>query len=125
MKSSTSWLTVVLVAYLVGIGLDLRSALADPPPWAPAHGRRAKERAHHHDDDDDWWKHHDREEWRHHRRKHSGEDERCGEILDRIRFDRQKIRQIEPTGRHRKALQWYKGDVRNAQNDLARCRSRR
>jgi hypothetical protein len=39
-------------------------------------------------------------------------------MIDRIRFDRAKINEIEPTGRHRKALQWYKDDLLNAQRYL-------
>ena len=31
-----------------------------------------------------------------------------------MRYDRAKINEIEPTGRHRKALQWYKDDLQNA-----------
>ncbi|QDZ26718.1 hypothetical protein [Noviherbaspirillum sp. UKPF54] len=33
---------LLLAALVMGMGADF-SALADPPPWAPAHGRRAKE----------------------------------------------------------------------------------
>ena len=29
---------------------------------------------------------------------------------------------IEPTGRHKKALQWYRDDIKNAENDLRTCR---
>jgi hypothetical protein len=49
-------------------------------------------------------------------------DAMCGHIVDRIRYDRAKIREIEPTGRHRKALQWYYDDLANARRDLDRCR---
>lgn len=33
---------LLLAALVLGMGADM-SAQADPPPWAPAHGRRAKE----------------------------------------------------------------------------------
>jgi hypothetical protein len=46
----------------------------------------------------------------------------CSEIYDRIDFDRSKIEEIRPTGRHKKALQWYVDDLRNAERDLDRCR---
>ena len=52
-------------------------------------------------------------------RRYGGE---CGQVYDRIHFDRSKIDEIRPTGRHRKALQWYVDDLRNAQRDLERCR---
>ena len=48
--------------------------------------------------------------------------DQCGEIYRRIDLDRAKIDEIEPTGRHRKALQWYKDDLRNAARDLDNCR---
>ena len=47
---------------------------------------------------------------------------RCASIEDRIDNDRQKVREIEPTGRHRDALQWYRDDLDNARRDLDRCR---
>ncbi len=46
----------------------------------------------------------------------------CGQLYDRIGFDRSKIDEIRPTGRHKKALQWYVDDLRDAQRDLDRCR---
>ncbi|MBJ7438914.1 MAG: glycine zipper 2TM domain-containing protein [Sphingopyxis sp.] len=33
------------IAALAAFALPAPAALADPPPWAPAHGKRAKERA--------------------------------------------------------------------------------
>lgn len=33
---------LLLAAFIIGVGADM-PAQADPPPWAPAHGRRAKE----------------------------------------------------------------------------------
>lgn len=35
----------ILAACLGAMMLPITPAFADPPPWAPAHGRRAKERA--------------------------------------------------------------------------------
>jgi uncharacterized protein YcfJ len=35
----------ILAVTLAAIALPAAPALADPPPWAPAHGRRAKEQA--------------------------------------------------------------------------------
>jgi hypothetical protein len=49
-------------------------------------------------------------------------ERRCASIEDRIDFDHEKIDQIEPTGRHRDALQWYRDDLVNARRDLDRCR---
>jgi hypothetical protein len=46
----------------------------------------------------------------------------CAEIGDRIRYDREKIRTIDPS-KHHKALQWYKDDLRNAERDRDRCRA--
>jgi hypothetical protein len=46
----------------------------------------------------------------------------CSEIADRIDYDRAKIDEISPTGRHKKALQWYRDDLRNAERDRERCR---
>jgi len=50
------------------------------------------------------------------------DDRRCARIVDRIDFDRDKIREIEPTGRHRDALRWYRDDLEDARRDLDRCR---
>jgi hypothetical protein len=50
--------------------------------------------------------------------------QRCEQIEQRIRFDRTKIAEIDPTGRHQKAEQWYRDDLVNAQRDLASCRGR-
>jgi hypothetical protein len=46
----------------------------------------------------------------------------CSEIDDRIDYDRAKIDEISPTGRHKKALQWYRDDLRNAERERERCR---
>jgi len=126
MSPITRWLSFALFLSVSAVSISVKPAFADPPPWAPAHGYR---RHHDHDDDDDaddrgWWKRHDRDEWKRHRyeRNYRGDDARCGQILDRMRFNRAKIREIEPTGRHRKAMQWYKDDTVNAEKDLDRCR---
>jgi hypothetical protein len=47
---------------------------------------------------------------------------RCAAIEDRIDRDRDKIDQIEPTGRHRDALRWYREDLADARRDLDYCR---
>jgi len=54
--------------------------------------------------------------------RYSREDHRCDPILQRMDYDRDKISEIEPTGRHRDALQWYRDDFDNARRDLDRCR---
>jgi len=59
----------------------------------------------------------DEREWE--RREHKRYS--CGEIRDRIRFDRDKIATIDPS-RHHKALQWYKDDLSNAERDMQGCR---
>jgi hypothetical protein len=46
----------------------------------------------------------------------------CSEIADRIDYDRAQIDEISPTGRHQKALQWYRDDLHNAERDRERCR---
>jgi len=35
----------ILAAAAMAVATPMAPVLADPPPWAPAHGRRAKERA--------------------------------------------------------------------------------
>jgi Spy/CpxP family protein refolding chaperone len=121
MSPITRWLSFVLFLSFSAVAFSFTPTLADPPPWA---GKWKHDKHHDDDDDDDWWKRHDHDEWKHGRwkREHRGDDARCGEILDRMRFNRAKIREIEPTGRHRKALQWYKDDSDNARKDLDRCR---
>jgi hypothetical protein len=59
-----------------------------------------------------------RDRWASHRYA----DRRCAKIEDRINLDHEKIDQIEPTGRHRDALQWYRDDLEDARRDLDRCR---
>lgn len=36
---------MIAAALLCGLALPAAPALADPPPWAPAHGKRAKDRS--------------------------------------------------------------------------------
>ena len=43
-------------------------------------------------------------------------------LHERIHYDHEQARIIEPTGRHKKALQWYRDDIQNAENDLRTCR---
>ena len=51
MHISCSWSrSIVALALVLSIVVLSPPAKADPPPWAPAHGWRAK---HHHGDDDD------------------------------------------------------------------------
>jgi hypothetical protein len=38
---------IALAAALAALMLPAAPAMADPPPWAPAHGKRAKDRHHH------------------------------------------------------------------------------
>jgi hypothetical protein len=88
-----------------------------------------------HDRDHHWyhehWTDHDRDHdrwWReHHEGDHDGHVQGdntrdCGAIHERIRYDHEQAHIIEPTGRHKKALQWYKDDIQNAENDLRTCR---
>ena len=51
------------------------------------------------------------------------EDSRhCAGLEARIDRDRAKIDQIEPTGRDRDALRWYREDLADARDDLDYCR---
>ena len=121
-----NWRAMLLSGALAaGLGLTLvPRASADPPPWA---GR---------------WKHHeyygnegrrwDRSSWDRWHSNQSGwyrngwdrssyyrrTDPNSAQLMDRLRFDREKINEIAPTGRHRKALQWYKDDLQNARRAL-------
>jgi hypothetical protein len=109
---------------------------ADPPPWAGVWRHNKHEN----------WEHYDRLQSRGHdrdgddygnrreaygRRYYDGGyrgyrayDPQYGKLMDRLAYDRAKIAQITPTGRHRKALQWYKDDLQNAQRDLYNHRYR-
>lgn len=46
----------------------------------------------------------------------------CSELDDRIDYDRAKIDEISPTGRHKKALEWYRDDLKDALRDRDDCR---
>lgn len=114
----TSTLRLLAVASTFWFGVALLAALpadADPPPWA---GKWKHKHKHKHEHDRGW----DDDDDHGHRRRDRGDDGRCQQYRDRISFNRSKIREIEPTGRHRKALQWYKDDTVNALRDLDNCR---
>lgn len=127
-----NWRTLVLSGALAAsLNLSLISPVfADPPPWAGVwrHGDHSDRDW---DDDDD--RRERRREWRREHRNYddrgyrgSGNrnyDAKCAQIDDRMRNDRNKINEIAPTGRHKKALQWYKDDMENARRDMANCRN--
>jgi len=127
-----NWRAMLLSGALaVGLSLTLASrASADPPRWA---GRWS----HHHEyrqDGNPHWTRYDAsrnywDRWRandgrwyrngwdrssYYRRN----DPNYAKMMDRMQYDRAKIAEIEPTGRHRKALQWYKDDLQNARRYL-------
>lgn len=120
-----------------------RGVRADGRNWD--HDRDDRGREHHHWDHGvrahgrDWDRDHDHGRWWREHREHDydhwwesrrdgdhrvkGDNTRdCWAIRDRIEYDRAQVRKIEPTGRHRKALQWYKDDIENARNDMRTCR---
>jgi hypothetical protein len=116
---------VLTGALAAGLSLPLvPAASADPPPWAGVWRNHGD-----YDRDDDYRDRH--EDW--HRRndgyRRSGRGSyddygaRCSPIVERMRTDRDKINEIAPTGRHKKALQWYKEDLENARRDMANCRN--
>ena len=90
---------------------------------------------------DDWWRYRNNDgDWRRWRdrprydgyrpnyggyRYDGRNDGRYGQLMQRMNNDRAKINEIAPTGRHRKALQWYQDDLRNAQRDLDNYQARR
>jgi hypothetical protein len=85
--------------------------------------RRLRDRR---DRDDYWDRWNDRGRWYDHDRRNGWYDRSsyspaCNGIRGRIYNDRARIAQIGPTGRHRKALQWYQEDLNDARRDLARC----
>jgi hypothetical protein len=49
-------------------------------------------------------------------------DPQYSQLVDRIDYDRVKITEIGPSGRDRKALQWYKNDLRSARRDMRNFR---
>ncbi len=48
-------------------------------------------------------------------RKVAEQTQECDKMRERVRFDQSKVNEIAPTGQHKKALQWYKDDIANAQ----------
>jgi hypothetical protein len=52
---------IIMALSLAALVAPAAPVLADPPPWAPAHGKRAK-------DERKWHKKHDRGDWREYRR---------------------------------------------------------
>jgi hypothetical protein len=78
--------------------------------------------------DNDWWRNRNRDgDWRRWNDRsrydgyyggYRGNNARYGQLMQRMDNDRAKIAELESTGRHRKALQWYKDDMRNAQRDM-------
>jgi hypothetical protein len=77
---------------------------------------------HDHDGDHDhdrWWHEHHKSDRDGH--VHGDNTRDCGAIHERIRYDSEQVREIDPA-KHPKARQWYKGDIRNAENDLRNCR---
>ena len=113
-----NWRALLLSGvFAAGLTLSLiPRAAADPPPWAGVWRHR-----NHYDGD-----HCDRQrnpnDGYYQRGSYGGNYGQCRQIIDRINFDRSKVNEIAPTGRHRKAMQWYKDDIRNAERDLAKCR---
>jgi hypothetical protein len=99
---------------------------ADPPPWAHAWGHPTHaDREHGYAAPHSWsyWNGHRDHDWNGppyswNHRNYRGNDARYSELAGRIDNDRAKIAEIGPTGRHRKALQWYRDDLRNAERDL-------
>ncbi len=71
-------------------------------------------------DHDHWWQGHHESAYDGHAQGDNTRD--CGAIHQRIHYDRDQAHEIEPTGRHKKALQWYRDDIQNAENDLHTCR---
>jgi hypothetical protein len=100
--------------------------------WQGDHSRREDWwRRHRADEDANWRRWHDRPRYDGYRPNYGGyrydgrNDGRYGQLMQRMNNDRAKINEIAPTGRHRKALQWYQGDLRNAQRDLDNYQARR
>lgn len=103
--------------FAAGLTLSLvPRAVADPPPWAGVWRHRNQYDGDHYDrppyDNGGYYG----------RARYGGNYGQCRQIIDRINFDRSNINEIAPTGRHRKAMQWYKDDIGNAERELAKCR---
>jgi hypothetical protein len=108
-----NWRAVFLSGVLAtGLSLTFVSrVVADPPPWA---GRWGASRDY------------DRNDPPYHG-GHRGyrNDPQYSQLVNRINHDRAKIAEITPTGRHRKALQWFKEDLRDAERDMRNFRNQR
>jgi len=115
-----SWRSTLFTGILAA-GLMQTCPLVAANAWAEDHHGRAH-----------WWREHetaehDHAQWWHDHHESirdghvQGDNTRdCGAIRQRIRYDNQQARDIDP-GRHAKARQWYEDDIRNAQNDLRTC----
>jgi len=121
MRLRTLFLTGVFAS---GLALTfVAPAVADPPPWAGARGHENGDYRH-------WRDRHNARDYNrdgHHRsdRGYRRNDPQYSKLVDRMNTDRAKIAEIGPTGRHRKALQWYRDDLRNAERDMHNYRDRR
>jgi hypothetical protein len=113
-----SLLTGILAAGLAQASLPFAStAWADNDHdhhWYHEHWT-AQERDH-----DSWWREHHESD--HDGHVHGDNTRDCGAIHERIHYDHEQADIIEPTGHHKKALQWYKDDIKNAETDLRTCR---
>jgi surface antigen len=74
------FIALLVMATLVATAADSGSALADPPPWAPAHGYRAKHKHKHKH------KHRHRHEYEHHHHHHYHYDRDRYPNHDRLPF---------------------------------------
>jgi len=124
-------LRTLFLSGLLASGLTLTfvpRVAADPPPWA---GARDHDNDGHH-----YWRHrhgdhrgynrsYNRNGYYRNDRGYRGNDPEYSKLVDRMNNDRAKIDEIGPTGRHRKALQWYRDDLRNAERDMHNYRDRR
>jgi hypothetical protein len=120
-----SWRTTFLTGILAA-GLMQMSPLSPfaSTAWAD------DDHDHHYDHDrhSDHDGNHDHARWRqeHHESDHDGHvhgdnTRDCGAIHERIRYDSERVHQIDPA-KHPKARQWYKDDINNTKNDLRNCR---
>lgn len=102
---------------------DLQNALRDKEHCRrEEHGREwESERAHRREEE----RRRDREaeRARERERDQARAQAECQKNRERIRYDQQKLAQIPPE-QHKKAAQWYRDDIRNAERDLQRggCR---
>ena len=103
---------------------------ADPPPWAGVWRHNKHVNGEHYDRP--YWRGDHHRDWNDYgnrreiygRGYHDGYggyrsyDPQYRKLADRMAYDRAKVAEITPTGRHRKALQWYKDDLQNARRDV-------